>query len=415
MKIKNEQSLSHLLNNFWTRLILEISILLLTYFVFGEGAVFYSGALLFFFSGYQPFIRMKTVSAIIQPFITTLVFFIFLFLYLTYKHSNEGEIVMPNVNGFIMYFIIFSVSYLIGSSINLFIKNNDVRQMVFLTLLALLISRVSIFFGKPFFSSFSGVLYFLFSLHLFRKTKINKLLIIVSLTIPFFCFYVLLSPIKEVPLAVFLYVFFCVLLSYFLFNFTKTKSKKHPVLFAISILLIFSILNFGFTMNWTEYIYNKNTLLPKESFSEVFFDLDGQEVTMDDFEGKIVVLDLWTTSCGVCFKKFPEFEKFYQDNKEREDILIYAVNLPFKDESGEDNRQMIDKFGYDFPVLIANNDLYHFTYACNITGVPAIIIIDKNGKVVYNKSLNNNPVVLVNNLQRMVDGLSEKPLQQEIN
>jgi thiol-disulfide isomerase/thioredoxin len=71
--------------------------------------------------------------------------------------------------------------------------------------------------------------------------------------------------------------------------------------------------------------------LPPDTYPEcAFYTMDGQAVTPADLKGKIVVFDFWSTSCGVCFREFPEYDRVYQKYRNRDDIAMYAVNLPFK-------------------------------------------------------------------------------------
>ncbi|MCF6169730.1 MAG: hypothetical protein L3J66_01960 [Bacteroidales bacterium] len=56
-----------------------------------------------------------------------------------------------------------------------------------------------------------------------------------------------------------------------------------------------------------------------------------------------------------------------------------------------------------FPVLVSTNNYGYYREKYNLNGVPSIIILNKNSEMIYNSSLNTNPMVWVNNLQRLVD------------
>lgn len=275
--------------------LLQVVFLLLAFFSFGEFSVFYFGSALYFSSGYFFSNKERAFNNILNFLISVTIFLIIIFSYFVFLKSTNDELSLPNYYGFAIYFLVFAVSFTIGRIIKVKVNNRNLQELLFFAVLSLLLMRASIFLGKPFFASFSGVVVFFFSYRLFLK-------------------------------------------------------------------------------------------------------------------GKIVVLDLWTTSCVVCFKKFPEFEKFYNNNKDRDDIEIYALNLPLKGQKLSEIVRIINNMEYDFPDAIAVKNYQHYHNIYNISGVPSIIVLNKKGKLVYNSSFNNNPLILVNNLQTIVDKLSNTPV-----
>lgn len=138
-----------------------------------------------------------------------------------------------------------------------------------------------------------------------------------------------------------------------------------------------------------EWKYVRKVKLPQDTYAEyIFYDVAGQAITPMIHKGKIVVFDFWSTSCGVCFEKFPEFDKVYQKYKHRDDIVLYAVNLPTKRDTQETIMKTIDEHvNYSFPVLLAKEDSECWTQF-KIRGVPHLMIIDKTGKVFFNGGAN---------------------------
>lgn len=116
-------------------------------------------------------------------------------------------------------------------------------------------------------------------------------------------------------------------------------------------------------------LYSEITLLNKEK----------EKVELDN--DKIIVLDFWTTSCGICFKKFPELEQIYQKFKLNKRVEIYTVNVPIKKDKFEKTIKILDSIGYEFPKLYAQSanqvetNLKFNTY-------PHLIIL-KKGKIRY--------------------------------
>lgn len=116
--------------------------------------------------------------------------------------------------------------------------------------------------------------------------------------------------------------------------------------------------------------------------------LTGEEVSLSDYRGKIVILNFWQSWCGPCKVEMPEFEKLMA---EQEDVVVLAVNtLAGERESslaGAETvvRDFIDENGFTFPVLIDSvtkpedalfaNELFASPY------IPANYMIDREGIV----------------------------------
>ncbi len=105
-------------------------------------------------------------------------------------------------------------------------------------------------------------------------------------------------------------------------------------------------------------------------------DLDGKMVSLTDYRGRVVLLNIWATWCAPCVKEMPSMEKLYQELKD-EKFVILAASI---DESGADVvRPFMKNHKLSFPALIDSagtlNDLYR------ISGVPESFIIDKQGRI----------------------------------
>ncbi len=104
-------------------------------------------------------------------------------------------------------------------------------------------------------------------------------------------------------------------------------------------------------------------------------DLAGREHTLEQYKGKVVVLDFWATWCPPCRKELPSFEKLHRDWKGK-DAVILAVNVG---EAFETVSGYIEKEKFTLPVLLAQSSEMPGKY--NVSAYPTLVIIDKEGRI----------------------------------
>ena len=115
--------------------------------------------------------------------------------------------------------------------------------------------------------------------------------------------------------------------------------------------------------------------VPARNFT--FPGLDGKKVSLADYKGKVVLLNIWATWCAPCVAEMPSMEKLYQELKD-EGFELLAVSV---DESGaEAVTPFMKKHKLSFPVLLDTQGDIKILY--QLTGIPESFIIDKDGIIV---------------------------------
>ena len=77
-------------------------------------------------------------------------------------------------------------------------------------------------------------------------------------------------------------------------------------------------------------------------------DLEGFQVSLDQFRGKVVLLNFWATWCGPCRIEMPAMEQLYKSFS-RKDFEILAVSTD--PQGAAVTRPFQREMGFTFPVL----------------------------------------------------------------
>lgn len=120
--------------------------------------------------------------------------------------------------------------------------------------------------------------------------------------------------------------------------------------------------------------------------------------SLDDFKGKVVMLDFWGTKCVPCLQSFPEIAEM-QKYFEGKDVVIlgvtslqgYFIDTPNKRtiQCRNDKEKEMSLFpaymkgmGINWTIAISQEDVMNTDYGA--LAIPHVVIIDKNGIVRHN-------------------------------
>ncbi len=103
--------------------------------------------------------------------------------------------------------------------------------------------------------------------------------------------------------------------------------------------------------------------------------LDGEEITLSQLKGKVVMLDFWATWCAPCRESIPHLVKLYKNYHENGFELI-GMDLDKGDI--ETVRKFVKSMDIPYPIVVAPEDV---SRNYRVTGIPATILIDKEGNI----------------------------------
>ena len=123
----------------------------------------------------------------------------------------------------------------------------------------------------------------------------------------------------------------------------------------------------------------KNLVLiknPKLYENVIFMDINQKNVNLDDFKGKLLILNFWATWCAPCKEEMPSLDEL-QSNTKFSNLKIFPINI------GQENASKSESFFKE--LNIQNLEIYFdapttLAKKFSLRGVPTTIIFNKEGK-----------------------------------
>lgn len=125
-------------------------------------------------------------------------------------------------------------------------------------------------------------------------------------------------------------------------------------------------------------------IMPGKQAPDVTFkDADGKRYSISDFNGKVIVMDVWATWCSSCLKKMPLFMELIKDFEQHDDVVFFTVSTD-SDELKEKWLMAIKKHNLGSMQNLTPDRSFpeQFEEKYLVSGVPRYIVIDKKGKIV---------------------------------
>ena len=107
-------------------------------------------------------------------------------------------------------------------------------------------------------------------------------------------------------------------------------------------------------------------------------DLSGQEVSLDDHLGEVVLVNVWATWCGPCRVEMPPIQASYRRYKDR-GFTVLAVSIDQGPQHEERVAAFAEEYGLEFPILLDPES--RITEVLRTVGVPETFVLGRDGRI----------------------------------
>jgi len=130
------------------------------------------------------------------------------------------------------------------------------------------------------------------------------------------------------------------------------------------------------TASSAEHVEGVSSAKPAPAFT--LQDLDGRQVSLSDFKGKVVLLDFWGTWCPPCLKAIPHMEALHKKYKDQ-GLVVIGLNH-------EPDQAKVKQFAQDWMsyIVLPGADKPFAEYG--VQAIPTLFYIDAEGMVRYQET-----------------------------
>ena len=130
--------------------------------------------------------------------------------------------------------------------------------------------------------------------------------------------------------------------------------------------------------------------------------INGEQVSLNDFKGKVLYVDIWASWCGPCRKQFPYSKKLKTQLSKRQLKKIEFIYISIDNDSEKWKKSIndLDVDGLHFlsPASHPNGAGVYF----EAFSIPRYILIDRNGIIIHHNAKRPSDPKLIDDLLHLI-------------
>ena len=106
--------------------------------------------------------------------------------------------------------------------------------------------------------------------------------------------------------------------------------------------------------------------------------LNGEEVSLASYKGKVLFINFWATWCGPCKAEMPSMERLYQEYKDQGfEILAISSDM----QGSPIVKPFVEKYRFTYPILLDPNFRVDAMYL--VHSVPTTVLVARDGIITH--------------------------------
>lgn len=159
---------------------------------------------------------------------------------------------------------------------------------------------------------------------------------------------------------------------------------------------LIALLAYGFTRD-ARYIRSPLIASRAPSFALTLF--EGGVVRLEDFRGKVVLINFWASWCVPCRAEALALENAWKNHKDQ-GVVFIGINIQDKE---EDARAFMKEFGITY--LNGRDETGKIAVDYGVWGIPETFFIDPQGRITYKHAGEVKPPLIQVKLDEALRGI----------
>ena len=189
-------------------------------------------------------------------------------------------------------------------------------------------------------------------------------------------------------------------------NFSNSLNKKTKTYFKnllnkteLSKLEIRNLLDSDNFKNQEDIHVDNSKIIESDFYLE---DINGDKVSLTDFQGKLLYVDIWASWCGPCRKQFPYAKQLKDKFSKRQLKKIKFIYISIDTDYGK-WKESLEKLNLDGYQFISPPDKPQSASSYfGVSSIPRYLIIDKNGNILSENAKRPSDLTLFDDLLDLI-------------